>query len=30
LKFLKDKKEIFELFMVVDEELKMMTKLCPG
>lgn len=28
LKFLKDPKEINELFMVVDEELKMMSKMC--
>ncbi|MCB0339780.1 MAG: chorismate-binding protein, partial [Bdellovibrionales bacterium] len=28
VQFLHDKKEIFELFMVVDEELKMMAKIC--
>lgn len=28
--FLKDEKEILELMMVVDEELKMMAALCPG
>ncbi|MET0930153.1 MAG: anthranilate synthase family protein, partial [Aeromicrobium sp.] len=28
LKFLKDEKEIYELFMVVDEELKMMCDIC--
>jgi len=28
LKFLSDEKEIFELFMVVDEELKMMAQIC--
>jgi phenazine biosynthesis protein phzE len=30
LKFLRDPKEINELFMVVDEELKMMSKMCEG
>lgn len=29
LGFLKDEKEIFELFMVVDEELKVMAEICP-
>ena len=29
-KFLEDPKEIYELFMVVDEELKMMAELCSG
>jgi phenazine biosynthesis protein phzE len=28
-KFLQDEKEIYELFMVVDEELKMMSEMCP-
>jgi phenazine biosynthesis protein phzE len=27
--FLRDEKEIYELFMVVDEELKMMSEMCP-
>lgn len=30
LKFLNDQKEIDELFMVVDEELKMMSRVCPN